>query len=270
MHHGHGPGGPHGHEHSPHGHGHSPHGHGHSPHGHGHSPHGHGHSPHGHGHEHDHGHGHGKAFGHDKHDKHDKHDTHDKHKDNKKMPQVNPPFNPQPLAPTQHATMPQPQPIPVAEKDTGYSSQQAAGQPQQQNIPLEQKISYPQQQGGFPQQPAYAQQNFPPQQQKVPESAHEHPLNYANTVTGQCKICKQELGGQPGYNCGNCKILLCLQCADKIFYGQKKITIHPHLLALKDRNSWKCDLCKKTYKSVASFYFKQCDFDVCSACYISY
>ena len=254
MHHGHGPGGPHGH-------GHSPHGHGHSPHGHGHSPHGHGHSPHGHGHEHDHGHGHGNAFGHDK---------HDKHQDNKKMPQVNPPFNPQPLAPTQHATMPQPQPIPVAQKDTGYSSQQAAGQPQQQNIPLEQKISYPQQQGGFPQQPAYAQQNFPPQQQKVPESAHEHPLNYANTVTGQCKICKQDLGGQPGYNCGSCKILLCLQCADKIFYGQKKTTIHPHLLALKDRNSWKCDLCKKTYKSVASFYCKQCDFDVCSACYISY
>ena len=144
---------------------------------------------------------------------------------------------------------------------------------------------YPQQeggspQGGFPQQPAYAQQqNFPyqqqvfpqqpPQQQKVAESAHEHPLNYADTVKGQCKICKQELGGQPGYNCGSCKILLCLQCADKIFYGQKKTTIHPHLLALKDRNSWKCDLCKKTYKSVASFYCKQCDFDVCSSCYIS-
>ena len=249
MHHGHGPAGPHGHGHSPHGHGHSPHGHGHSPHGHGH------------------------AYGHDKHDRHDKHDKHDKHQDNKKMPQVNPPFNPQPLAPTQYATMPQPQPIPVAKKDTGYSSQQAVPQPQKGNFPPQQQGGYPPQ-GGFPQQPGYAQpQNYPPQQapqpRKAPESAHEHPLNFANTINGQCKICKQELGGKPGYNCGNCKILLCLNCAEKIFYGQKKSNIHQHLLALKDRNAWKCNLCKKVYKNVASFYCKQCDFDACSDCYVS-
>ena len=59
-----------------------------------------------------------------------------------------------------------------------------------------------------------------------------------------------------------------MNCANRAFYGNKKKSAHPHELALKNRNSWKCDLCKKMYKGTASFYCKQCDFDVCDKCYI--
>ena len=48
----------------------------------------------------------------------------------------------------------------------------------------------------------------------------------------------------------------------------KKKAIHNHDLALKNRNSWKCNVCKKPYKGNASFYCKQCDFDACENCYL--
>ena len=136
---------------------------------------------------------------------------------------------------------------------------------------------YPQQ-GGFQpmnQQAGYAQQGgygYPQggygYQQPVPESAHEHPLNYNNSLNETCKVCLQNIGGQPGYKCGNCEIVLCLNCSNRIFYGNKKKSAHQHELALKPRNSWKCDLCKKNYKGNASFYCKQCDFDACDKCYL--
>ena len=62
--------------------------------------------------------------------------------------------------------------------------------------------------------------------------------------------------------------IVCMNCANRAFYGNKNKSVHPHELALKSRNSWKCDLCKKMYKGTASFYCKQCDFDVCDKCYI--
>ena len=72
---------------------------------------------------------------------------------------------------------------------------------------------------------------------------------------------------QGGYKCGQCPVTLCLNCANRIFYGNKKKTIHNHELALKNRNSWKCNICKKMYKGNSSFYCKKCDFDACEKCY---
>ena len=130
----------------------------------------------------------------------------------------------------------------------------------------------PPNQGGYAQQPGYAQQGGygyqPYQQQPVPDSAHEHPLNYNNSLNETCKVCLQKMGNQPGYKCGQCELVLCLNCSGRIFYGNKKKSAHPHDLALKDRKSWKCDLCKKNYKGNASFYCKQCDFDACDKCYL--
>ena len=76
----------------------------------------------------------------------------------------------------------------------------------------------------------------------------------------------QNIGGKGGYKCKECQLTLCLNCTDKVFYGGKK-SVHPHDLTLKKRNSWKCDKCKKFYKGNASFYCKQCDFDMCDKCY---
>ena len=79
-------------------------------------------------------------------------------------------------------------------------------------------------------------------------------------------MCLKNINNQAGYKCGNCPITLCLNCANRIIYGKKK-TIHNHYLTLKNRNSWKCDLCKKMYKGKASFYCKFCDLDACDRCY---
>ena len=161
----------------------------------------------------------------------------------------------------------------------GYPQQQQGGYPQQQGgYPPQQQGGYPpQQQGGYPpqqqggyqpQQGAYAQQGGYGYQQPQPESAHEHPLNYAENLKEKCKVCQEETNGQAGYKCGDCPLLLCLKCANRIFYGNKKKSAHAHDLALKNRNNWKCDLCKKMYKGKASFYCKQCDFDACDKCYL--
>ena len=123
-------------------------------------------------------------------------------------------------------------------------------------------------QGGY-QQPGYSQQGgYGYQQQPTPDSAHEHPLNYNERINDVCKVCQQNIGGQAGYKCGNCPLVICLNCSNRIFYGNKKKSIHQHDLALKNRNSWKCNLCRKIYKNKASFYCKQCDFDACDKCYL--
>ena len=95
-------------------------------------------------------------------------------------------------------------------------------------------------------------------------------VEYSNLVNGPCKIFQQNIAGQPGYNCGSYVLILCLNCGQKAFYGQKNNNIHPYSLTLKMRKSWKCDICKKSYKNVVSFYCKSCDYDVCPSCYVAY
>ena len=127
-------------------------------------------------------------WGQDKGNKHNKHDKHDKHGN---------------------------------KQQGGYPPQQGGYPPQQGGYPPQQG-GYPPQQGGYPPQ----QGGYPPQQggygyQKTPESAHEHPLNYNQKLNENCKICMQRVP-HDGYKCGNCPMVLCMNCANRIFYGNKK------------------------------------------------
>ena len=141
--------------------------------------------------------------------------------------------------------------------------------------------------GGFgpgPQQPGYAQQptqgyppqgGYPPQyggyqNKPVPESSHEHPLNYLDRIRGKCKNCNRPMRDEPGYQCNVCGLILDMQCSDKIFYGNKRKECHPHPLALRIRESWRCDICKRRYRDQCSFFCKPCDFDICDKCYLIY
>ena len=162
--------------------------------------------------------------------------------------------------------------------------------PQNQSFPgnmnQSQGFNHPHQQMGFP--PQGPQGNFFPPQgpnfnqqgqqgfyqpqfqqpQPEPESHHEHPLNFEGKIEDKCKICLQNIGDKGGYKCGDCPIILCIDCSQKIFYGNKKKQIHEHELMLKDRNSWHCNLCNKNYMDNASFYCEKCDFDACDKCFI--
>ena len=125
------------------------------------------------------------------------------------------------------------------------------------------------QQGGFgPQQGGYPPQQGGYQQNIAPESAHEHPLNYCERLNEECKMCGKNARNQPGYNCRQCNVRLCMNCAQRVFYGNKKKQVHPHPLALRNRQSWKCDICKKLFNGTCSFYCKPCDFDACERCYL--
>jgi hypothetical protein len=123
---------------------------------------------------------------------------------------------------------------------------------------------YPPNMGNYP-QPGFNQPQF---QQPEPEPAHEHPLNFEGTINDKCKICLLNIGDKGGYKCKDCPIILCLDCSQKIFYGNKKKQIHQHDLLLEDRNSWTCDICKTSYMDNASFHCEQCDFDACEKCYL--
>ena len=141
-------------------------------------------------------------------------------------------------------------------KGTGYSSGGPGGYPQP---------GYPQ--PGYAQQPAYAQQPFTRGQQ-LPDSAHEHGLSYEPSHEA-CKVCHRVIAGS-GYVCHQCPLVLCYDCANAIFYGNKAKQVHPHALALRVRNAWKCDLCHQHFKNTASFYCRPCDFDACSRCYVGF
>ena len=140
--------------------------------------------------------------------------------------------------------------------------------PQQQNgFPFQKNNFYPPHGGNFPPQGAPFQYQFQ-QPQPQPESCHEHQLNFEGRLDENCKICLKKVGENGGYKCKECPIVLCLNCSQKIFYGNKKKQIHQHDLILRDRNSWTCDSCKTSYMDNASFFCEKCDFDVCDKCYI--
>ena len=99
------------------------------------------------------------------------------------------------------------------------------------------------------------------------EFPHEHPLNYKEVLNENCKLCSEKTSGQDGYKCEECSIVLCPICAGKVLYEEKNKSIHGHDLALKYRENWKCDGCKKMKRGKASFYCKSCKFDACEKCY---
>ena len=136
------------------------------------------------------------------------------------------------------------------------------GYPPQQQAGPAYCPGYPPQQKGYAQQPAgYGR--------KLPDSAHEHAL-HQEASQKNCKVCQKPIGGTTAYVCHNCELVLCYNCGNAIFYGNKAKQIHPHTLALRVRNAWKCDLCKQHFKGTASFYCKGCDFDACSKCYVGF
>ena len=140
--------------------------------------------------------------------------------------------------------------------EQGYNQQQM-GFPPHGNF-------YPPNMGNY-RQPGFNQPQF---QQPEPEPAHEHPLNFEGKINDKCKICLLNIGDKGGYKCKDCPIILCLDCSQKIFYGNKKKQIHQHDLLLEDRNSWTCDICKTSYMDNASFHCETCDFDACEKCYL--
>ena len=125
----------------------------------------------------------------------------------------------------------------------------------------------------YGQQPGYAQPQpgmAPPGgYQKPPDSAHMHPL-IEEPSNKECKVCKRPLGGATAFVCHQCTLVLCYECGNTIFYGNKQKQVHPHPLALRVRPSWTCDICRKLYRGTASFYCKPCDFDACSYCYVGF
>ena len=131
------------------------------------------------------------------------------------------------------------------------------------------------QNSGYPQQSAYSSSqqsgytHQPGGNQKIPESAHEHRLTQ-ETSNEICKVCQDPIEGTQAYVCHECPLVLCYNCANAIFFGNKQRQIHPHLLALRLTNNWACDLCKQYYKDTASFYCKSCNFNSCSKCYVGF
>ena len=106
--------------------------------------------------------------------------------------------------------------------------------------------------------------------QKKPKSEHYHPLKYQKQINDKCKICLKIMESEPGFICGQCNIVLCLNCSNRVFYGNKQKDVHKHKLLLTFRKHWICDICRKSYEDKASFYCQPCDFDACDKCFIKY
>ena len=101
------------------------------------------------------------------------------------------------------------------------------------------------------------------------ESNHEHPLIYINNLDKSCTICHHSNKENPGYNCKQCPVILCIKCAERVFNKNKKISIHPHPLILKFKNKWKCNICEINFIDSSSFSCDKCGFNICSFCLIS-
>lgn len=103
---------------------------------------------------------------------------------------------------------------------------------------------------------------------EIPDINHKHPLNNIPNLNETCTICYQIKENKEGFKCNDCEVILCKDCSDRIFYGKKKTTLHPHSLNLCYRNNFQCDICKISFKSTSSFCCELCNFDSCISCYI--
>ena len=97
---------------------------------------------------------------------------------------------------------------------------------------------------------------------------HEDNLYYNNFLSGECQICRNHLKNEQGYLCEICALMLCFNCGNRISNGYKQTNLHQHLITLRMRQGWKCDICNRSFSGGASFYCQHCDFDACESCYI--
>ena len=105
--------------------------------------------------------------------------------------------------------------------------------------------------------------------QPIQNANHMHPL-FQQKSDKDCKICKKNIYGGPGYICKDCELIICYDCFQNINYATKFENIHLHPLILRVKPNWKCGCCQKNYSGTASFFCQSCDFDACSKCYLGY
>ena len=88
-----------------------------------------------------------------------------------------------------------------------------------------------------------------------------------NSNRFNCLKCKKNLENKKGYLCRNCPITLCEECFKPIMEVPEKSKLHSqHQLIMFGDRSFKCDICKGSYKGLA-FTCKTCNFDSCYNCY---
>ena len=104
---------------------------------------------------------------------------------------------------------------------------------------------------------------------QTPDFEHNHELDYISNLKEICTFCHQIKGNKDGYKCNECEVILCKDCSDRVFFGKKKTTLHPHNpLALIYRNNYECANCHNTYTDSTSFSCEQCNYNACLSCYI--
>ena len=104
---------------------------------------------------------------------------------------------------------------------------------------------------------------------QTPDFEHNHEVEYVSNLKEICTFCHQIKDNKEGYKCNECKLILCKDCSDRVFYGKKKTTLHPHNpLVLIYRNNYECANCHNTYTESASFSCEQCNYNACLSCCI--
>ena len=97
---------------------------------------------------------------------------------------------------------------------------------------------------------------------------HKHGLSKNGKLKGKCCVCKKIDENKDCYYCLECDdFYFCFDCEKHTEESVIK-KLHRHLLVVKKRYMWKCDICKQcTYSSGLSMCCEQCDFDVCVGCF---
>ena len=104
---------------------------------------------------------------------------------------------------------------------------------------------------------------------ELPRDIHNHPFNKEPLSNERCIMCLCEKSCEEGYKCKECPMILCQDCSSMIvinYYGNKK---HEHPLSISNKDSFKCNNCKKKIFNKKHFYFycNKCNFYMCLKCY---
>jgi hypothetical protein len=104
---------------------------------------------------------------------------------------------------------------------------------------------------------------------ELPKDIHNHPFNKEPLSNERCIMCLNEKSCEGGYKCKECPMILCQDCSSMIvinYYGNKN---HEHPLSISNKDSFKCNNCKKKILNKKDFYFycNKCNFYMCLKCY---
>ena len=107
-------------------------------------------------------------------------------------------------------------------------------------------------------------------EEELPSEIHNHPIIKAPFSDEVCIICNEKKSCQKGNKCNSCSFKMCENCVYLVVRQYYSSERHRHNLVIKEKDNYKCDVCKRNseFRNKFCFYCDECNYGICLECFI--